>query len=314
MSNNRKAKIMEVSPETATRWLEKNTHNRDVQQSKVEEFAETMKRGEWKLSTEAIAFCHPWSDSAGNRHEETLINGQHRLWAVIMANKPVWFTVWWGCEPEEFGVIDQGKPRTQGDVLKTTRPDLEHPTKLVSAIGPVMRVIFAKRSKLTTWQTELMLRTFPRELDVLIMAKTRLGKICTSPVQAALFISILIDESKTGALVERLHTAVGFTERDPVRALHIYLHAQRDPSLKESLEMICYKTLHACIAQIDGRPLTRLQPLVDFLGEGRRRTKAKIDAVAKELNGGKLPDFFYQPRNTLHKKAELSKIEKPALV
>lgn len=297
---NRKVKIMEVTPEVATRWLEKNTHNREVREAKVKEFSDAINRGQWKLTTDAIAFCHPYVDSENVRHDETLINGQHRLWAVVMANKPAMFTVWWGCEPEEFGVIDQGVPRTQGDILGVTRPDLNHPTALVSAITPVMRVLFSKKQKLVTWQTELILRTFPRELDLLVESRRKLGKICTAPVTAALFISLLIDEAKTGALVERLHSAVGFSERDPVRALHFYLHAQRERGNRESMEFVCYKALHACLAQIDDRPLARLLPHIDYLGDARRRAKDKIDAVVRELQGGKLPEFFYHPRNSVH--------------
>lgn len=297
----RKVKIMEVTPEVATRWLEKNTHNRDFRQRKAEEFAETIKRGAWLLTPEPIMFCLPWTDSAGNNQPETLVDGQHRLWGVILANKSAMFTVWWGCDHAEFGVIDQGVLRTQGDVLQTIRPDLEHPTQLVSVINPVVRSCFAKRDKLQTWETEIMLRAFPRELDAAVMARQRLGnRVCTSPVTAALFLAILIDEPKTGALVERLHTAVGFSEKDPVRALHLYLGSQQNPSTRETTEMVCYKTLHACLAQIDGRPLMKLLPLIDFMGDARRRTKDSIDATVRELHGGKLPEFFYHPRNSLH--------------
>lgn len=299
----RKVKIMEVTPEVATRWLEKNTHNRDFRQKKAEQFAEAIKAGAWQLTAEPIAFCLPWTDSAGNPQEETLINGQHRLWAVILANKPAWFTVWWGCGHEEFAVIDQGTARTQGDVLKTIRPDLEDPTKLVSVIGPIVNYDFSKRNKLMSHNTELMLRAFPHELDITVMCRQRLGnRICTAPVTAALFLSSLIDEARTGALVERLHTAVGFTEKDPVRALHFYLHAQLDAKTRETREMIHYKTINACLAQIDGKPLQRLQPHIDYLGEARRRTKDKIDGTVRELHGGKLPEFFYHPRNSVFSK------------
>lgn len=299
MSNTRKVKIMEVTPEVASRWLEKNTHNRPLRDTKVKEFADAIVRGKWMLVTDAIAFSRPWVDPTGAKFDETLINGQHRLWAVIMANKPAMFTVWWGCEPEEFGAIDQGAPRTQGDILGAMRPDLLHPTGLISVITPAVNLIFAKRTKLQTWHTEMLLRGFPREIDAAVESRKKLGRICVGPVQAALFLSILIDEAKTGALVERLHTAVGFSERDPVRTLHFYLHGQLE-NARESREIVFYKTLHACLAQIDERPLVRLQPHVDSLGDARRRAKDKIDPIVRELHGGKLPEFFYHPRNTVH--------------
>lgn len=313
MSTIRKVKIMEVTPEVATRWLEKNTHNREVRENKAKEFADAISCGKWQLTTDAIAFCRPHNGADGVKHEETLINGQHRLWAVVLANKPAMFTVWWGCEPEEFGVIDQGVPRTQGDILQAMRPDLLHPKALISVITPTLAFVFARRDKVTTWHTELMLRNYPHELDATVESKKRLGKICVGSVQAALFISILIDEAKTGALVERLHSAVGFSERDPVRALHFYLHSQLEAA-RESREVVFYKTLHACLAQIDERPLVRLQPHVDSLGDARRRAKDKIDGVCREIFGGKLPEFFYYPRNTVHTTKPQSRLKPEAIV
>lgn len=299
MSNARKVKIMEVTPEVASRWLEKNTDNRDIRESKAKEFAETITRGKWMLVTDAIAFSRPYTDASGTKHDETLINGQHRLWAVVLANKPAMFTVWWGCEPDEFGVIDQGVPRTQGDILAAMQPDILHPTAVVSVIGPTMRHTFASRTKLQTWQTNLMLRNFPRELDAVVECRKKLHGLATSPVQAALFLSVMIDEPKTGALVERLHSAVGFSEKDPARTLHLYLHGLAE-GMRESPEIIFYKTIHACLAQIDERPLVRLLPHIDSLGDARRRAKDRIDGVVRELHGGKLPEFFYHPRNSLN--------------
>lgn len=296
MSQTRKMKIMDVTPAVAERWLEKNTINRDLKQSKAEEYAAIMKRGAWQLTTQGISFAKPHTDSAGDKHEEALIDGQHRLWAVILSGCTVKFTVWWGCEPEEFGAIDQGLNRTQGDILQTIRPDLEHPTRIVSVIVPVKKWICAHKGKLVTNETELFLRNFPQELDLAVDCKNKLGRIATAPVQAALFACILIDPAKVSAMVERLHSAVGLTERDPVRALHLYLNAQRDPAIRDSNDHVLYKTLHACLAQIDGRPLVRLQPSLELVGEARRRIKPKIDQVVRQLHGGKLPNFFYTPR------------------
>jgi hypothetical protein len=66
-------KVVDVTPDMATKWLEGNTHNRKLRQSHVDKYARDMKAGRWMATHQGIAF-----DEDGK-----LIDGQHRLWAVI---------------------------------------------------------------------------------------------------------------------------------------------------------------------------------------------------------------------------------------
>jgi len=82
------AVIETVTPETATEWLEKLPYEgqRPINQRRVDLYAAAMREGRWRLSSIDIARC-----------EETergyLVNGQHRLWAVVYAGVPVDFAV-----------------------------------------------------------------------------------------------------------------------------------------------------------------------------------------------------------------------------
>lgn len=96
-----------VTPEKATEWLKKNNSNRPLSRRNVERFAEAMKRGEWKLNGEAIQF-----DTNGK-----LINGQHRLNAVVVSGIKIQSYIARGLEPEDYYTIDQGKARSIGDVF-----------------------------------------------------------------------------------------------------------------------------------------------------------------------------------------------------
>jgi hypothetical protein len=87
MTGNNKNLIIEVvkiTPAMAKKWLKKNTHNfRPVTRATVLKYADTMKKGKWVVSDTAISF-----DPDGN-----LVNGQHRLNAVIEAGVTVEFIV-----------------------------------------------------------------------------------------------------------------------------------------------------------------------------------------------------------------------------
>jgi hypothetical protein len=103
-----RVKEMRVGPPQAIKWLEGNVHNRSVRDSVVQRYARDMKAGQWKLTHEALAF-----DPQG-----TLIDGQHRLYAVIEADTEVDFMVAFDADMSTQGVIDGSLPRTMVDVMR----------------------------------------------------------------------------------------------------------------------------------------------------------------------------------------------------
>ena len=102
-------KIQEVlvTPEYAADLLKLNTNNRYLRTSVVDRYAKLMRGGEWLLVNDAIVI------SKGN----VLLNGQHRLSAVIKANVSVPFIIYYGADEESFNVMDTAVTRTMGDVL-----------------------------------------------------------------------------------------------------------------------------------------------------------------------------------------------------
>jgi hypothetical protein len=98
-----------VTPSIAKQWLATNIEsNRRVRQERVDFYAAEMLQGRWvENSGETIKF-----DRSGK-----LNDGQHRLHAVVKANKTVWFSVARNVDPQAFAVIDSGMARNGGDVL-----------------------------------------------------------------------------------------------------------------------------------------------------------------------------------------------------
>lgn len=79
--------MVRVTPELAMQWLEtmKYEHQRGVRQARVEFLAEEMRRERFVQGTQ-IRFV-----SLGN--QRMLVDGQHRLWAVVMCEVPQYFSV-----------------------------------------------------------------------------------------------------------------------------------------------------------------------------------------------------------------------------
>lgn len=104
-----KFELITVSPEIARQWLDTNAdNNRNISPQLVKKLAADIIRDKWRLTGEVIKF-----DSEGR-----LIDGQHRLSAVIASKKTVQMHVVRDLPPETMYVIDTGKSRSAGDALK----------------------------------------------------------------------------------------------------------------------------------------------------------------------------------------------------
>jgi len=99
--------IKEISPVEATEMLKKNKGNRDVKEKHVLFLAKEMDSGNWLFDGQPIRL-----DKVGR-----VLDGQHRLNAVIRHGKPVKFLVINGIEQKAFKVMDTGMVRNAADVL-----------------------------------------------------------------------------------------------------------------------------------------------------------------------------------------------------
>ncbi|HEY9290857.1 MAG TPA: hypothetical protein VIP98_06225 [Microlunatus sp.] len=102
-----RTRVQTISPAKAAELLEANTANRPLSKSVVQAFAEAMRRDDWKVTHQGIAI-----DTNG-----VLVDGQHRLAAVIEADRPVEMTVFTEVPADTFDVLDTGKKRSAADVL-----------------------------------------------------------------------------------------------------------------------------------------------------------------------------------------------------
>lgn len=101
--------LMTITPVMASNWLEHaNTNNRAVSESYVRLLARDMIEGRWKITHEGLAF-----DPHG-----MLLDGQHRLRAIITAGLPIQMHVWFNITPEALEVINGGRSRSLADRLR----------------------------------------------------------------------------------------------------------------------------------------------------------------------------------------------------
>jgi hypothetical protein len=98
-----------VTPDTASLWMRKNhPQNRGITRARVNRYSKDMTAGLWLYSGEPVQF-----DENG-----LLINGQHRLLAIIESGVTVDLLVVRGLPAKTIGVLDTGKPRNEADLLR----------------------------------------------------------------------------------------------------------------------------------------------------------------------------------------------------
>jgi len=107
--------IVLVTPEMAKQFLSNNINNRNIRKSWVGDLVKLIKNGEWKTTHQGIAFS-----SAGR-----LLDGQHRLMAIVDANIACLMAVTTNMEAGIFDVIDRGERRTHADIHGLSRRDAE---------------------------------------------------------------------------------------------------------------------------------------------------------------------------------------------
>lgn len=99
--------IEQIGEAEAIEMLKSNRRNRTLNDRQVQLLAGQIAAGQWKLNGESIKF------TADNR----LLDGQHRLKAILIAKKPIQTVVMRGLSEDVFDTIDTGHRRTVGAIL-----------------------------------------------------------------------------------------------------------------------------------------------------------------------------------------------------
>jgi hypothetical protein len=99
--------LINVTPGLAKEWLVANIGNRPIRAGHVQTLGEEMRGGHWKATHQGIAF------SQSGR----LLDGQHRLAAIIATGWPCEMMVFVNLADDVFGALDRGKRRTHADLL-----------------------------------------------------------------------------------------------------------------------------------------------------------------------------------------------------
>lgn len=236
-----------VTPAMAKEWLEKNVGNRPLNETYVRKLASDIARDQFVLTHQGIAF-----DANG-----VLIDGQHRLTAAVMANKPIELQVTRGLATATREKIDSGKPRTVAQIL-SFRFGLEgNAAKNTSAILHVMVSMVDGIRHSISQEHLFRLYTSHQSGFEWAMRYTHSPSRVPTGILAALVWAYPHASKQCEYIAEKYRKPTYLKENSPIIALQSAAH-RSDHSLPEK-RTLALKTLQALEAVLDNAPLARFR-------------------------------------------------------
>jgi len=236
---------LRITPDKAREFLKKNTGNRPLRSAWVENLAGMIRRDEWETTHQGIAF-----DVDGN-----LLDGQHRLQAIVRAGKAVDMLVTTGLAKETFKHIDGGRVRTPADRLKLLKD--EHDNILaVACVRAYLSIAVVKNlSGITIDMTEETFLEMSDEFAAVASAfHRRIPSITVAPVGAAIAGYMSVHKAKAEAFMQSLLSGEGLAAGSPVLMLREALVSKRIGLASEQY----WKTVQSTKVHAEGGTIGKL--------------------------------------------------------
>lgn len=247
---------IDVDPGLAAHWLQNNFRNRPVAEDVVAAYARDMVNGEWVSTHQGIAF---------NDRDE-LIDGQHRLLAIIRSGITVSMLVTFGLKSDIKGkevttmdAVDRGRTRSVADQLKIQH-GLKNGSKIAGICQTIAALCFRARTRrLSVGQTLTIYRMFQDEVDWTIRFASRSPGLRAKGVAAACTFAIAADP-KLKDICHRIYTGEGIEPATPIHQLRAFLVSDEAKLLNRGTDRALSElVLHAIHLHIAGETVERLE-------------------------------------------------------
>lgn len=243
-----------ITPNLAEKMLAKNLGNRAVRDLRVAVLARDISEGNWRQTGEAIKF--DWTGK--------LIDGQHRLHAIIMAGRATRMLVIRGLDPESQKVIDTGTKRSAGDALRMAG-ERSAPNVIAAAIriliGLESGVTSAVGSRLPDVTHSEVLDYFAGREESLASAALAAGRVAkvmgasVSTVAAFAYLTAQIDAEASFRFLSDLENLRTGGKGDPRYTLSLRIRSIRERGERTSQTQQLYYFLRAWNAWREGKSL-----------------------------------------------------------
>lgn len=226
-ANSIQSKLTLITPEMAAELLERNTNNRNVRESNVNQIAAAIMRGEWQVNGDSIRISKTG----------VLLDGQHRLHGIVKSGVAVLTMLVTGLDDDVFATIDRGTKRTTGDALSVIGYSNSNNLAALAVLLHVYKKTGSPYTgtldKPTTAQVIEMIQRNPDMRNAVSVAASSLWlKKHVSPSMAA-FCYLIFNRSNTRKCEEffnKLQSGAGIESTSPVLHLREFLQGNKTNS------------------------------------------------------------------------------------
>jgi hypothetical protein len=244
-----------VTPALAAEWLARNPRNRHLRYRIVDKYAADMSAGNW------AAIGDPIRRTA----DGDLLDGQHRLNAIIKADVPVWMLVIEGVDASTQAVMDTGTARLYSDQLRIQGKT--HTTLLASTLRWAItwergdRMHSFSAAPPTHKELERTQIDHPELEESAAFAAVAAKRIRVPPSVFAIahWLFSAIDKAEAEWFLSRASDGTELSADHPAYAFRERVRRDRENNRKVSNPVHLALLIIAWNAYRDGRPLTKLQ-------------------------------------------------------
>jgi len=240
----RKLDTIILSPERAAELLEHNSYNRPLSQPHVERIARQIRDGKWKFNGDTIKIS-----TNGD-----VLDGQHRLWAVLEAKKAIETVIVYGIERDAFATIDTiRKHRSMGDTV-ALNGQIRYRTIIAAALMWLIRwqkdTIETYRAPQNRIENSMIEEAYAVHGEGLLRAAERtrlLRQLANHGLLAFVYYVVANREPELAdRMMNTLEDPAGVSTTDPFFKLRSYFtldhHKKKDPV---AVIALCFKALNA---------------------------------------------------------------------
>jgi len=221
-----------ITPVEAQAILDGNVNNRNLNKRLVAHYSSQLEDGKWQVNGETIKI-----DENGR-----LLDGQHRLTAIVKSNKPMTTYVVRGLKDESFKTIDCGKTRSPADFLKIAGQESNGVNLNVLAAAVKIAMCFDKETgefkqqNLICTPTELVAFCDAHEglAESVRVGQTFKGVVSSSIMAACHYVFSIVDPENADDFFAGLLSGEGLSKGNPILTLRNKLFSFQGTGKKSS--------------------------------------------------------------------------------
>lgn len=250
-------RIETIDPSLAKILLEANVRNRPISVSHVDALARDMLSGNWRLTHQGIAV-----DVDGR-----LVDGQHRLTAIVKTGVTIRMHVTYNVEPESFHSIDVGiQPRSVAQIAQLIR-GTKNSTLVVAAVKQIWFMlednsgVSKSARKWTESEVFALLDTFEPDISWVVEQVHSTHTLKQGSVVAALAFGAPVDRDKTREMITSLVSRVGMSTTQA--ALFKAYERIGVANCHDKRMELAFVTLRALMLHLKGEETSKIYTLSD---------------------------------------------------